>query len=431
MSDPSTEPDGTPSPAQGAPLSRREARELAARQAQEAEQAQQPDPPASAPSSGPPTLDDLFAQPGPAGRGSDRGRRKRRGGGCLIALIVIVAILGGAVAGGIWAWNTYEDQIRKVMGWEEPKDYEEGLATGEALVTISSGDTGVVISQSLFDAEVTKTPEAFYEYLITLDEQPEFYPGVYRLQRMMTSEAALAALQNPENKLEYSALVREGLTVAQTIQVLSESLGIPYTDFEAAVTDPAAYGVAADSLEGWLFPAMYTFDPGVTAPQVIQRMVDRTVQSLDAAGVPVEERQRILTIASIIEREARITDDFYKVSRVIQNRLDIGMMLQMDSTSQYGYGEMGSGSVSTSGEAQFHDNPWNTYVIEGLPIGPIANPGDTAIDAAMHPADGPWLFFVTWNMDTGETIFTTTDAEHEEAKQQWFQWCRDNDNRGC
>jgi UPF0755 protein len=219
--------------------------------------------------------------------------------------------------------------------------------------------------------------------------------------------------------------------VAQTIQVLSESLGIPYTDFEAAVTDPSAYGVAADSLEGWLFPAMYTFDPGVTAPQVIQRMVDRTVQSLDAAGVPVEERQRILTIASIIEREARITDDFYKVSRVIQNRLDIGMMLQMDSTSQYGYGEMGSGSVSTSGEAQFHDNPWNTYVIEGLPIGPIANPGDTAIDAAMHPADGPWLFFVTWNMDTGETIFTTTDAEHEEAKQQWFQWCRDNDNRGC
>jgi UPF0755 protein len=80
------------------------------------------------------------------------------------------------------------------------------------------------------------------------------------------------------------------------------------------VANPADYGVNADTLEGWLFPATYTFDQGVTAPQVIQTLVDRTVQSLDSAGVPVEDRQRVLTVASIIQREARFVDDFYKVS---------------------------------------------------------------------------------------------------------------------
>ena len=70
-------------------------------------------------------------------------------------------------------------------------------------------------------------------------------------------------------------------------------------------------------------------------------------------------------------------------------------------------------------------------MIDGLPATPISNPGDTAIDAAMHPADGNWLYFVTWNMDTGETIFSDTYAEHEAAIAKWDEWCAANDNRGC
>ena len=102
----------------------------------------------------------------------------------------------------------------------------------------------------------------------------------------------------------------------------------------------------------------------------------------------------MLTVASIIQREARFEDDFYKVSRVIENRLDPSNqqtygLLQMDSTAQYGYGEMHDGTVSSSQEALDDPNLWNTYIHPGLPVGPIANPGDVAIDAAMHPADGP------------------------------------------
>ncbi len=359
-----------------------------------------------------------------------RDKRKSRIAGWVV-FGVILAILGGLTAGGFYVWNTYEDKIRAFMGWEEPKDYEAGMATGEVSVTIVSGDTGASISQTLFDSGVTKTADAFYDHLIATAQNPTFQPGVYSMQQQMTSAAALEALLDPANKQEYTAQLREGLTVEQSLPLLADGIGLPLADLEAAVVDPAAYGVAAASLEGWLFPATYTFDPGVTAPQVIQTLVDRTVSSLDAAGVPEADRQQILTTASIIQREARLDDDFYKVSRVIANRLADGMKLQMDSTAQFGFNELHDGTASSSAEALADQNPWNTYVVDGLPAGPISNPGDTAIDAAMHPAEGDWLYFVTWNMDTGETIFSATYAEHEQGIAQWDQWCADNDNRGC
>ncbi|WP_137843589.1 endolytic transglycosylase MltG [Microbacterium sp. 2FI] len=379
--------------------------------------------------SGTSTTDDLGAPPPPPDK------RKRRIGGW-IALGIVLLFLGGVAAGGWYVWTTYEDKIREVMGWEEPKDYEAGLANGEAFVTVASGDTGAPISQSLFDAGVTKTPDAFYDYLIETGQNPPFVPGVFQLQQQMTSEAALAALLDPANKMENTAQLREGLTVEQSLPLLAEGTGLPIEDFQAAVADPSAYGVSADSLEGWLFPATYTFNPDVTAPQVVQTLVDRTIQSLDAAGVPVEERQRILNIASIIQREARYEADMQKVSTVIVNRLDPDNqetfgLLQMDSTAQYGYGEMHDGTVSSSAEALADDNPWNTYVHTGLPIGPISNPGDVAIDAAMHPAEGDWMYFVTVNLDTGETVFTTNLADHNRAVAQWQAWCSENPDSGC
>lgn len=369
-------------------------------------------------------------------------RRRRIGG--WIALGVVLVILGGLAGGALYVWNTYETQIRELMGWTEPKDYADGMANGETFVTIASGDTGSPISQSLFDAGVTKTPDAFYDYLIDTGQNPPFVPGVFKLQKQMTSEAALAALLDPANKMENSAQLREGLTVEQSLPLLAEGTGIPLEELQAAVADPTVYGVTADPaivaaggqpLEGWLFPATYTFDPGVTATDVIATLVNRTIASLDSAGVPAEDRERILTIASIIQREARAGTDFYKVSRVIENRMNPSNqetfgLLQMDSTAQYGFNE-DDGSVSTSADAQFDDNPWNTYVVPGLPVGPVANPGDVAIDAAMHPADGDWLYFVTVNLNTGETVFTSNLADHNRAVAQWQAWCSENPDAGC
>jgi UPF0755 protein len=379
-------------------------------------------------------LDDLFtgrattesigAPPPPRDK-----RRRRRG--WWIALVVVVLLVGGVAGGGLWAWNAYEDKIRAFMGWEEPKDYEAGIAEGETTVTVVSGDTGQSISTTLFNSGVTKTENVFYDYLISTGQNPDFQPGVFRMQLKMTAAAALKALEDPANRMENTVQLREGLTAVQTLEIAADALGMPLADLQAAAADPSAYGVPADTLEGWLFPATYTFLPTTTASEVISTLVNRTVQSLDTAGVPVDDRQRILTVAAIIQREAGSTDDFYKVSRVIQNRLDQGMRLQMDSTAQYGYGEMHDGTVSSSAEALEDANPWNTYVIDGLPAGPIANPGDAAIDAAMHPADGSWLYFVTVNLETGETVFTSSLAEHEAAVDQWRSWCSEHPDAGC
>lgn len=374
-------------------------------------------------------LDDLFA-PHEDERADSRQPKKKRRTGCLVALIIVLVIVGGIAATGAWVMNTYGDKINEVMGWGEPKDWEAGLATGEALVTISEGDTGAPVSTKLFEAGVTRTEDVFYDYLVAEAPDLTFYPGVYKLQKKMTAAAAAEALQNPDNKMENTVSMSEGGTIVSSLPSMAESLGLPLADFEAAVKDPSAYGVDAQNLEGWLFPAVYTFDPEVTAVQVIQRMVDRTRQALTEAGVPDADAERVLTIASIIQREGR-TDDFAKVSRVIQNRLDIDMKLQMDSTAQYGYGSLHEGVVSSSAEALADQNDWNTYVITGLPATPIASPSFAAIDAAMHPADGPWLYFVTINLATGETQFSETYEEHQAGIEKWQAWCRDNPDAGC
>lgn len=356
--------------------------------------------------------------------------KTKRGRSCLVGLVIVLVVLGSLAAGCAWVYNTYQKQIEDVMGWGEPKDFEAGQSTGEVLVTINKGDTGSPVSTALFTAGVTKTDRVFYDYLIKEKPEATFYPGVYKLQKKMTAAAALAALADPANRMENTVRIKEGSTVIASLPRIVDGVGVPLEDLEAAVKNPASYGVRALSLEGWLFPAVYTFDPGVTATEIIQRMVDRTRESLTKAGVADTDAQRVLTIASIIEREAR-TPDFAKVSRVIQNRLDKGMQLQMDSTAQYGYGELHAGSASTSKQAQHDDNAWNTYSIPGLPKGPIASPSDDAINAAMHPAQGPWLYFVTINMRTGETQFSVTYEEHQQGVKRMQAWCKANPGTGC
>lgn len=385
------------------------------------------------------SLEDLFtgrAHTDQIGAPAPRPPKKRRRTGGWIALTIVLVILGGLVGGGFALWNTYGERVQAFFGTGESLDYEAGMANGEARVTIVSGDTGESVSPKMFEAGVTKASNSLYKYMVDNSVGFTFQPGVYKLQKEMTSEAVIAALRDPATRLDSSVQLREGLTLEQSLDAISEQAGIPRADLDAAVADPSQYGVPASTLEGWIFPATYDFDDGVTAKDVITRMVQRTVQSLDQAGVPEADRERILIIASIIEREARASDDFYKVSRVIENRLqpdndETHGLLQMDSTAQYGVGEIGAGSSSSSENALTSDNPWNTYIHPGLPIGPIANAGDLAIDAAMHPADGDWYYFTTVNLATGETVFSTTYADQLKAVDQFQQWCRDNPDGGC
>jgi UPF0755 protein len=261
--------------------------------------------------------------------------------------------------------------------------------------------------------------------LLSLPEDPGFQPGNYALQEEMSAQSALDGLLDPANKITDRLLITEGTVLPDALEIIAETTGIPLEELQTASLDLASFGIPAEapSLEGYLFPATYQLDGGQTAQQVLQLLVDTMFEHLDAAGVPVDQRHTVLTMAALIQREAGPNpDDFFKISRVFTNRLEQGMHLESDATVAYGAGTLHTVWTTDEDRADA-SNPYNTYANPGLPIGPIGLPGDLAIEAALSPADGPWLFFVPINLATGETVFSETVDEHEAAVQVLRDWC--------
>ena len=362
---------------------------------------------------------------------SRRARSRRRALRLTISLIVALLVLGGLGAATLMMFPQLGDRVAIAMGWKTI-DFE-GEGHGNTSIAIIPGEIGSDVAASLEEAGVVKTADAFVELLLTQEPAVEFMPGTYNLRLEMSSQAALTALQDPANRVELRAVLREGLTVAQSLELLSAGAQVPLDELELAAQNPQQFGLpdGITSLEGWLYPATYEFEAGESAESVLSQVVGYQVQKLNEFGVPEEDRERVLTWASIIEKEAGRAEDFGKVSRVIANRLEQGMALGMDSTAQFGYGQEHDGSVWTSNEALADPNPWNTYVHKGLPIGPIASPGAAAIAAALNPEPGPWLYFVAVNQATGESAFSETLAEHEQNTQIFRDWCAANPEQGC
>jgi UPF0755 protein len=152
-------------------------------------------------------------------------------------------------------------------------------------------------------------------------------------------------------------------------------------------------------------------------------MSRRTVQELDVLGVPAAERHSTIVLASLVQAEARLAEDFPKVSRVLHNRLAAKRKLELDTTVHYATKKF---TVFTSMKDTKVNSPYNTYVVPALPVGAIGNPGRAALEAARNPAEGPWLYFVAVNPDTGQTKYATTPAEHERNKAEYQAWQRAN-----
>ena len=335
-----------------------------------------------------------------------------------VAAIVLVALL---VLGGGSAY-LFRSQIRAVIDTISGVDYQ-GSGTGTATLVIESGDTGEAVATKLVKLGVTKDFSFTYKRIIARD--PKFVPGTFTLRKQMSADSALDLIANPSSKVVTRVTVKEGLRIGNVLKVLSSESGIALSDFQEAVKNPTVYGLPATlpNMDGYLFPATYEIEPGSKATDVIRMMVDRMSAELKKFGVSDAKRHEVLTMASIVQKEARQTPDFYKVSRVFYNRLKVGMHLQSDATVSYGSG----GTTVTTTDAERADgNLYNTYVHAGLPVGPIGAPGETAIDAALHPADGTWLYFCAINLKTGETVFSTTLAEHGRAVKKWQQWMREN-----
>jgi len=357
-----------------------------------------------------------------------RGKRRRKR--WIIALSVLLTILlalGGAAA---VVWAKYGERISLELGWTT-NDFE-GEGHGEVVVRILPGDIGIDVANTLAEDGVVKTADAFYELLLVQDSQVEFMPGSYQMRLEMSAQAALDALQDPGNKIELKVTVPEGVSAMNALQRVAEVTGIPMSDFEEAVSDPSSFGVPAEfpSIEGFLFPATYIFEPDATAETIVQRMVDRMWQALDEHGVAEKDALKVLTLASIVQKESGNTEDMPKISRVFLNRIDKGMHLQSDATVSYGTGNPDNTVWTTDSERGDASNPYNTYANPGLPIGPIGLPGDAAIDAALHPADGAWLFFVAIDLENGTTAFANDAAGHAANVELLHEWCAAHESAG-
>lgn len=349
-----------------------------------------------------------------------RERTARRWG----SVIVVVAVVAALVGAGAIVWNF---AAPVVSGWfaGDPEDYE-GSGTGEVIVRIEEGWTGTDVATMLAEEDVIASAEAFTDLLLQ-DSSITFQPGSYAVAQQMSAQAALDALQDPESRAEIEVVIPEGFMIQQVFDRLAESTGIDVAEFEAAGEDLSQFDIPDGelSLEGWLFPATYTFETTATPASMLQTMVDRMRQALTEHGVAEEDWHDVVTFASLVQREAGPEANMPQVARVFQNRLDQGMLLQSDATVAYGTGNTHI-VTTTDAERGDADNPYNTYIHPGLPVGPIGAPGDAAIAAVLEPAEGDWLYFVTVNLETGETVFSSTLEEHNVAVVQFQEWLADH-----
>jgi UPF0755 protein len=344
-------------------------------------------------------------------------RRRRR---LFVTLSVLLSL--GLIGTAVVAINY--DTIRAQYLKLTLLDFE-GPGEGEVVIRIEEGEDGLVITQKLLDAGVIRDFDSFYRHLI--ENSAVFYPGSFMMRLQMSNQSALEVLSNSANAMTYRVTIPEGYRAVQIFSELSKITGIPAGEFESVAEDLSGLGIpdAALTIEGYLFPATYNFDTDATAREIIETMVERMKQELIRFDVPVGKWHELLILASIVQREAKLEQDFYKVSRVFANRIELGMKLETDPTISYSYSGKDMSELSRQKQIE---HGYNTYLIQGLPPGPIASPGALAIEATLNPVAGDWLFFVTINLESGETKFSKTLAEHEKWVVFLRQWERENPN---
>ena len=282
----------------------------------------------------------------------------------------------------------------------------------EVVIEIPQGSSGSEIAKLLFENKVTKSSEAFFRVAVGDKRSEKIAPGNHRISQNISARQALEQLLDP-NRIPNLIKIYEGGWKSEVTDALRK-YGFTSTEIAAAFRQ-AKLPEGFKDIEGLLFPAQYTFAKGVTAQQAVQAMVDRftseTVSQQLLQGSPEFSAAQLLTIASIIQAEGD-AKDYAQVSRVIRNRLKIGMPLQLDSTVHFV--KKVRGQIFLSTQSTLINSPYNTYKRYGLPPGPIGSPGVEAMKAALEPATGDWLFFIT--VAPGDTRFTKSIEEFNSWK---------------
>lgn len=372
--------------------------------------------------------EDIFggapASTGATGGSSVPPRRKRYGKSrALAALLVTVLALAGCAA---LALTVLRPMVSDLLGG--PADYTASdVSTKKVTVTIPEGATGAKIGEVLAEAGVIKEAAAFTAAARDNAKAASIQPGNYSLAQHQPAATALVWLADPAHRIVSGVTIREGLRASEIYATLSKATGHPVADYTTAAKNAAALGLPASAkgnVEGYLFPSTYEFSAKNSAADQLKTMVSQTTSQLRSLGVADADMERTMIIASIVESEGKLDADKAKMARALMNRLEQGMPLQLNSTISYGLGKR-TLDVSEADIAN-KDNPYNTYAHPGLPPGPIDNPGAASIKATIQPAQGTWLYWVTVNPNTGQTVFSTSYADHLKAVKQYQQWCSDH-----
>ncbi|MCQ9676240.1 endolytic transglycosylase MltG [Corynebacterium sp. BF-R-2] len=357
-------------------------------------------------------------------------KRRQRGLAVLIASLVLIIGALGYIG-------------FRLLGGGSSLDYE-GQGNGVVqLVEVPEGSSMSHLAPELAERNVVKTAEAFSSAANSNPRASQVKPGFYRLQEEMSAKSAVEALLDDANMVDLLDVqggatlsdvnvlggdVRYGIYSLISQVSCKEGGCVSAEELEkiAATVDPAELGApewALDAvrargedpkrLEGLIAPGQYVLDPNMDAQEILTDLISRStkkyndtniVERAEAVGLSPYE---LLTSASLVERESP-AGEFDKVARVILNRLDEPMRLELDSTVNYGLEDV---ELATTDDDRGRETPWNTYAKDGLPDTPIASPSNEAIEAMENPVEGNWLFFVTVDSQ-GTTVFTDNYDEH-------------------
>lgn len=323
----------------------------------------------------------------------------------IVRLIAAFAVIF-AITGGIYL-------VRSHSGANP--DFPNGNPGVEVIVDIPEGATGSAIALELVKRQVVKSYGAFFSLAVADPRSSKIAPGSHRINSHISAKEALEQLLDTK-RIANLIRIGEGAWTDEVIAQM-EKVGFSKSDLLGALSQlnrPRGF----TGNEGILFPAQYSFGSGSTALTALQAMVDRFSLEARASGIDQGENgftpMQLLTIASIVQAEGD-SPDFAKISQVIRNRLKVGMPLQLDTTVHYVTRTRGHVFLST--EATLTASPYNTYLHYGLPPGPIDNPGRAAMDAAVHPVAGNWIYFIT--VKPGDTRFTDSNSQFLTWKSEY------------
>lgn len=288
-------------------------------------------------------------------------------------------------------------------------------------VIVNSGDNGLEIARNLYQAGVVKTAKAFYRVALANKKSTGISPGIHTIDAKISAKSALNQLLDPKRNRGLITFV-EGLRTYEVLSLLEKS-DLLNGAFSGKLKPDQKYGTS--NLEGFLFPAQYAFAPETTVDQALKSMMIRFEEAakeveLDKCYAKYTAYQ-CLIVASIAQAEGDATD-YSKIARVIYNRLKIGMPLQMNTTVEYA--AKLRGQIRMSYKQLEIDSKYNTYKYRGLPPTPIGNPGEAAMKAAVNPADGDWLYFIT--VKPKDTRFTSSITQFN----IWADEFRKNETAG-